>query len=96
MVASFKPPFRNGLTVTFTGITTATPLASVTVTENTLVVAEVGVAEKTKLKSPVKMKPPLTVFGNCEAELGAVKVTGLAPLATQVSMVLAALKLTRE
>ena len=89
-VALFKAPFMNGLTVTLTGIATAIPLASVTVTVKILVVADAGVAEKTKLKSPLK------VCGSCDARFGEVNVTGLVPVAIQVSIALAALRLTRE
>ena len=80
----------NAFTVTLTGTSRNAPVASVTLTVKTLVVAAGGVAENTRLKSPLK------VNGICPATLGAVNVTGLVPLATHVSIELAADKLTRE
>ena len=83
-------PVLNALTVTLAGTSTKAPLASVTLSVKVLVVAAVGVAEKTTLKLPPN------VSGIWPATLGAVNVTGLAPLAVQVSIELPADTSTRE
>lgn len=83
-------PVLNAFTVILTGTSRNAPLASVTLSVKVLVVAAGGVAENTRLKSPLNVK------GICPAALGAVNVTGLVPLADQVSIELAADKLTRE
>ena len=83
-------PVLNALTVTLAGTSTKAPLASVTLSVKVLVVAAVGVAEKTTLKLPPN------VSGIWPATLGAVNVTGLAPLTVQVSIALAADTSTRE
>lgn len=90
MPALFKVPALKAFTVTLTGTFTTALLESVTASVNVLVVAAEGVAEKTRLKLP------LNVSGICPAGLGAVNDTGFAPLTVQVSIELAADKLTRE
>ena len=89
-VTLFSPPVLKGFTVTGTETGMVTPLASVTLTVKLLIPLLVGVAENTRLKSPSKPR------GSRLAMSGEVKVTGFAPLATQVSTAFAALKLTRE
>ena len=90
LVALFNVPVLNALTVTLAGTSTKAPLASVTLSVKVLVVAAVGVAEKTTLKLPPN------VSGIWPATLGAVNVTGLTPLTVQVSIALAADTSTRE
>jgi len=83
-------PGLKAVTTTLIGTSVKAPVASVIRSEKTLVVAAAGVAEKTRLKSPLK------VSGIWPATLGAVNTTGLAPLIVQVSIELTAERLTSE
>lgn len=86
----FNAPVLNAVSVTLTGTSAKKPLASVTRSVKVLIVTPAGVPEKTTLKLP------LNVSGIWPATLGAVNVTGPAPLAVQVSIELPADTLTKE